>query len=99
VGVVERPEVAAANLDSLTLDRRAADRPLRDGAVPAGVYVAAPNSNAIAVFDRDPASGALAQKPGTAACTSETGNGGACRDGTALVDAEDAAPSPDGRNV
>jgi hypothetical protein len=49
-----------------------------------GVYVASDVSDAVGVFDRDPATGALTQKPGSAGCISEDGSGGACQNGTAL---------------
>jgi DNA-binding beta-propeller fold protein YncE len=63
------------------------------------VYVAAALSNSVAVFNRDPATGALTQKAGTAGCVSETGTGGACQDGNALKGAFSVSPSPDGRSV
>jgi DNA-binding beta-propeller fold protein YncE len=63
------------------------------------LYVASHLSNAVAVFDRDPASGALAQKPGRDGCVSETGDGGACRNGSALVTPAGVAASPDGTGV
>ncbi len=63
------------------------------------VYVASAASDAIAVFDRDPATGALTQKAGTAGCVSETGTGGLCADGKALDGAFEVAISPDGRTV
>ncbi len=53
----------------------------------------------VAIFDRDPVTGALAQKAGTAGCVSEDGTGGACQDGTALDAARDVAVSPDGTSV
>jgi DNA-binding beta-propeller fold protein YncE len=64
----------------------------------ASVYVASQLSDAVAVFDRDPAAGALSQKAGAAACVSETGTG-PCRDGRALDGAIGIAVSPDGRTV
>jgi DNA-binding beta-propeller fold protein YncE len=60
------------------------------------VYVAAGTSDAVAAFDRDLATGVLTQKAGIAACVSETGTGGACRDGVALDGASDVAVSGDG---
>ena len=60
-------------------------------------YVAASASNALAVFARDAVSGALRQLAGKAGCISETGTGGACRDGTGLWGASAVALSPDGR--
>ncbi len=63
------------------------------------LYVASSSSDAVAVFDRDPVSGALTQKGGTAACVSEDGTGGLCQNGTALDGASGAAVSPDGKSV
>ncbi len=54
---------------------------------------------AIAVFDRDPATGQLSQHAGTGACVSDSGNGGACADGRALLFASEAVLSADGRHV
>jgi DNA-binding beta-propeller fold protein YncE len=62
------------------------------------VYVAAPVARAVAAFDRS-ASGALTQKPGTDACVSEDGTGGACQDGHALLEPLRITVSPDGRSV
>jgi DNA-binding beta-propeller fold protein YncE len=64
----------------------------------ANVYVAARNSDAVAIFDRDPATGALVQKAGTAGCVSETG-AGPCQDGWALDGPAAVAVSPDGKSV
>jgi 6-phosphogluconolactonase (cycloisomerase 2 family) len=63
------------------------------------VYVASADSDAIAVFDRNPTTGALTQKAGIARCLSETGSGGTCTDATALDNAIDLAVSADTRNV
>jgi hypothetical protein len=63
------------------------------------VDVSSAGSGAVAVFDRDPATGALSQKPGSAGCFSDTGNGGACHDGTALAGAISVEASPDGSSV
>ena len=41
-------------------------------------YVASETSDSVTIFDRDPTTGALTQKPGTAGCISDTGTGGAC---------------------
>jgi DNA-binding beta-propeller fold protein YncE len=62
------------------------------------VYVAS-GSNAVAVFDRDPATGVLTQKAGTAGCISETGSGGVCVNGVSLVAARSVRVSPDGSGV
>ncbi len=63
------------------------------------VYVVSQTSNAVAIFDRNPTTGALAQKPGAAGCISETGDGGTCADGAALAGAFSVSVSPDGENV
>jgi DNA-binding beta-propeller fold protein YncE len=61
------------------------------------VYVAAAGSDALLVFDRDPATRALAQKPGAAGCISKAGAG--CAQGIAFGSIDDVVVSPDGRNV
>ena len=60
-------------------------------------YVASRDSDAVVVFDRS-RGGALIQKPGPAACLSDTG-AGRCRDGTALSGASSVAVSPDGESA
>jgi DNA-binding beta-propeller fold protein YncE len=69
-------------------------------------YVAGERSDAIAVFDRDPANGALTQKAGTAGCVSNTGNpnpmqpgvlSGACQNGVAMDGIDSIAIPPDGK--
>ena len=52
-------------------------------------YATALSSNSIVVFDRNPATGALTQKAGIDGCISETGTGGLCAHGVALVGASD----------
>jgi DNA-binding beta-propeller fold protein YncE len=68
---------------------------------PAGksVYAVWPVSDAVAVFDRDPATGALAQRPGTAGCVSDDLTFMACQDAAALDAAYAIAASPDGTSV
>jgi DNA-binding beta-propeller fold protein YncE len=63
------------------------------------LYVVSASAEGVAVLDRDPATGALAQKPGTAGCISDSGSGGACRDGQSLAGARGVAVSPDGANA
>jgi DNA-binding beta-propeller fold protein YncE len=63
------------------------------------VYVASHDSDAVAVFARDLATGALTQLPATDACVSEDGSGGDCADGVALFIPFGVAVSDDGRNV
>lgn len=64
------------------------------------VYVASDRSGggAVAIFDRDPATGELTQKPGSAGCISQTGDPG-CTDGKGLTGARSVTISPDGGNV
>jgi DNA-binding beta-propeller fold protein YncE len=63
------------------------------------VYAVAGGSDALVAFDRDPSTGELTQKAGTAACTSEDGTLGACADGVAMLLPGGVAVSPDGTNV
>jgi len=82
-------------------DGRALDGPVdivvsRDGM---SVYVASMNSDAIAIFDRDAATGELTQKGGLAGCISETGTGGTCADGRALDSVRSVVVNADGRNA
>ena len=62
------------------------------------VYVASANSNAIAVFRRNPSTGALTQAAGTAGCVAVGGANG-CARGVALEHPNSVAVSADGRNV
>jgi 6-phosphogluconolactonase (cycloisomerase 2 family) len=63
------------------------------------VYVAARDANAIAVFDRDRATGALTQLAGTEGCVSETGSGGECADGRGLTGVVSLTVNRDGKNL
>jgi DNA-binding beta-propeller fold protein YncE len=49
------------------------------------VFVAAHSSDAVDILTRDRKGGRLTQAPGLRGCVSETGNGGLCVDGRALV--------------
>jgi 6-phosphogluconolactonase (cycloisomerase 2 family) len=62
------------------------------------VYVASVDSSAVAVFKRDPVTGALHQLTGPAGCVSETRRDG-CATGRGLVGAFSLAVSPDGRSL
>jgi DNA-binding beta-propeller fold protein YncE len=62
-------------------------------------YVAAWDADALVIFDRNPATGALTRKPGLAGCISETGSGGVCTDGRLLAEADAVEVSPDGGQV
>src|SRR5262245_39878275 len=59
------------------------------------VYVAAFSSSAVAVFDRDPATGVLSQKDGPDGCLRVGGDGVSCRPGRALQTVMQIVPSPD----
>lgn len=75
------------------------------------VYVAGSYGDALVILDREPITGALTAKPGTAGCVTEDGTDGldefspyppdakVCADGQALREAESVAVSPDGNNV
>jgi DNA-binding beta-propeller fold protein YncE len=63
------------------------------------LYVASSISDAIAVLQRDRATGALTQSLGEAGCISQGGAGGRCAAGRALDEVWGVAVSPDGRNV
>ena len=56
------------------------------------------SADALDVFDRDPTTGALTQKPGAAGCLAASGRDGCARDAV-LFGAKEAIVSPDGRNV
>jgi DNA-binding beta-propeller fold protein YncE len=62
------------------------------------VYVGAFKGNSLAVFARDPATGALTQPAGTSGCIAYTPIAG-CAPGAALASPEGMAISPDGANV
>ena len=82
---------------------RALDEPQDVEVSPDGknVYVVSFDSNSVAIFDRNPATGALTQKPGPAGCVSEAGPGDGCEQATkASLDYPDGlAISPDGASL
>jgi DNA-binding beta-propeller fold protein YncE len=61
------------------------------------VYVTGASSDSVAVFDRDPVTGALTQKAGSAGCISAAG--APCATGVALDVPQAVVVSGDGRNV
>jgi len=61
-------------------------------------YVVAAQSGAIAVFERDAATGALKQRPGRAGCISDSGKGG-CANGRGLVNPHAVTVTADGSSV
>jgi DNA-binding beta-propeller fold protein YncE len=62
------------------------------------VYVASRGSDAVARFNRDPATGRISQPPGSAGCISETG-AQTCANGEGLGGPDAVATSPDGKSV
>lgn len=64
-----------------------------DGAT---AYVVARGSSAVAVFDRDPSTGALTQKSGATGCIADTGSA-TCADARAMQTPNFLWKSPDGR--
>lgn len=78
---------------------RVADGLWKVAVAPGGwhAYGIAHNAQAIMIFDRDPATGALTQRPGTAGCVSASGSG--CTPGRGLVAVNGIVLSPDGANV
>jgi fibronectin-binding autotransporter adhesin len=62
------------------------------------VYVASSRSDAIAIFSRNPGTGALRQTPGTGGCIALKGAGG-CAAAVGLDGPNSVAVSADGRNV
>ena len=95
-GCVSETGTSGACADGTALDGARGVAVSPDGT---SVYVAAFFSDAIAVFARDPSTGALTQLAGTAGCISETGTGGACADGAGLDGVRTVAVSPDGTSV
>lgn len=63
------------------------------------VYVAARDSDAVAVFAQERQSGSLRQLASQAACISDDGSEGLCSDGRALRDPRAVSVSRDGRHV
>ena len=61
------------------------------------LYVSGDRS--IAMLDRDPATGALAQKPGKPGCVTADGSGGACDKATPFDNVKAVAVSSDGRSA
>ncbi len=62
------------------------------------VYVAAPESNAVAILDRDQNDGHLTQSSGDDGCVSGSG-ASECEEGRAIDQPTSVVVSPDGRNV
>ncbi|HEY7255546.1 MAG TPA: hypothetical protein VH476_02585 [Solirubrobacterales bacterium] len=81
--------------------RALAFSPIGDGE---DAYLASERRDAILIFDRNPATGALTQKPGTAGCVSNTGQSdpmqagtlGQCVNGVAMDGIDSIAVLPDG---
>lgn len=63
------------------------------------VYVASSTSDALTVFERHSATGALTQLPGPAGCHDESGDGVTCTDAVALNGARSLAQTNNGRHI
>jgi predicted ribosomally synthesized peptide with SipW-like signal peptide len=61
----------------------------------ASVYTATSSNSTVAVFSRNASTGVLT----ASSCVSDTGNGGACTDGTAMNGAYNVRSSPDGLSL
>jgi hypothetical protein len=61
--------------------------------------VTSPTIDSLAIFSRNPLTGAIAHLPGIDGCYSETGSNGICRNGRALDVPWQVTVSPDGRHV
>jgi DNA-binding beta-propeller fold protein YncE len=62
------------------------------------VYVAAPDSDAVVVLDRDPEDGRLTQSSGNDGCVAAAGVSG-CQEGRVIDEPTSVVVSPDGKNV
>ena len=94
-------DASTDGIDAPCVDTRAMGRPDRLVVSPnnLNVYVAGSDfGNSVVVFDRDPVTGELEQKPGADGCIHNTGASG-CVDGRLLSHPEGIAISPDGRSV
>lgn len=63
------------------------------------VYVAGFGDNAVAIFSRDPASGALTQLAAPNGCIADEGDGVTCQDGVGLYGPSGVTVSPDNAHV
>jgi len=79
---------------------RGFDEPLEFAISPDGadLYALAGDSDSLAIFDRDPNTGALHQRHGTAGCISATGAGG-CQADPLIEEPAVITISPDGKSV
>jgi DNA-binding beta-propeller fold protein YncE len=66
---------------------------------PDGKNLYAAGEGGIAIFKRDPATGAITQLPGLAGCISDRETRGECQNGKVISGPEGIAVSPDGENV
>jgi Ca2+-binding RTX toxin-like protein len=78
----------------------AADQPKDIVVGPDGKQLYTASWEGVAIFDRDPASGNLTQRPGPAGCITPEGNGGACQGVAGIFGNQGGfAISPDGRSA
>jgi 6-phosphogluconolactonase (cycloisomerase 2 family) len=94
-GCVSETGSGGACVDGTALDGATGVTLSPDGT---SVYVASETGRSVSIFSRDGTTGAIAQLAGTDGCVSDSGTGGACADGTALVGPRAVAVSPDGKN-
>ena len=95
-GCVSEAGTGGACVDGTALDGATGVTLSPDGST---VYVASETSRAVAVFSRNPATGAISQLTGTDGCVSSSGTGGACAVGIAIVAPRSLALSPDGETL
>jgi DNA-binding beta-propeller fold protein YncE len=95
-GCVSETGSSGACTDGKALDAAASAAVSPDGT---SVYVASFNSDAVAGFQRNGATGELTQFREKRGCTSKGGSGGACAGGRGLDSPRAVAVSPDGKNV
>jgi 6-phosphogluconolactonase (cycloisomerase 2 family) len=95
VGCVSETGTNGACVDGTALDGATGVTVSPDGT---SVYVASETSRSVSIFSRDETTGAIAQLARTDGCVSDSGTGGACADGRALVGPRSVALSADGKN-
>ena len=95
-GCISETGSAGACQDGKALSLPIAVEVTQDGA---SAYVASDDSDAVAIFDRNPTTGELTQKAGTAGCVSETGTAGTCQAAESMDGPRTVAPSPDSKSV
>jgi 6-phosphogluconolactonase (cycloisomerase 2 family) len=95
-GCVSETGTHGACVDGTALDGASGITLSPDGM---NVYAASETSRSVSVFARNLGTGAITQLPGKEGCVSDSGTGGACADGRALVGPRSIVVSPDGKNL